>query len=79
MEIRYYAGAADAAHTPTATVDGAGLTAAELLDRLGSGNEALAAVLSRCSLLVDGSPVRDPAEHIPGTARVDVLPPFAGG
>ena len=79
MEIRFYAAAADAAGTPTATLTEAGLTAAELLDRLGAGNRALAAVLARCTLLVDGSAVRDPDEHIAGTSRVDVLPPFAGG
>lgn len=79
MLITYYAGAADAARTATAELAGDGLTAADLLARLGEGDEALAAVLACCSLLVDGVPVRDGTEPIPAGARVDVLPPFAGG
>ncbi len=79
MEIRFYAGAADAAGTASTTLDPVDLTAAELRDRLGTGNQALASVLERCTLLVDGRAVRDPTERVPGTARVDVLPPFAGG
>lgn len=79
MQITYYAGAADAAGTTTAELDAGELTASELLGRLGEGDERLAGVLSHCSLLVDGSPVRDPGERIPGHARIDVLPPFAGG
>ncbi len=79
MQVRFYAGAADAAGAPTADLPDHDLSAAELVDRLGLGNHALATVLARCSLLVDGAAVRDPAELIPGSARVDVLPPFAGG
>lgn len=79
MQITYYAGAADAAGTTTAQLDAGELTAAELLGRLGEGDERLAGVLSSCSLLVDGHAVRDTGERIPAGARVDVLPPFAGG
>lgn len=79
MDIRFYAGAADAAGTSATVLDPVDLTAAELRDQLCTGNPALTAVLGRCTLLVDGHPVRDSAERIPGTARVDVLPPFAGG
>jgi sulfur-carrier protein len=79
MQITFYAGAADAVGSSTAELDEAGLTAAGLLERLGAGDEKRAAVLACCSLLVDGSPVRDPGLAIPRTARVDVLPPFAGG
>lgn len=79
MDITYYAGAADAAGTNTAQLDAGDLTADELRSRLGTGSEKLAGVLASCSLLVDGAPVRDGATLIPSGARVDVLPPFAGG
>ena len=79
MQITYYAGAADAAGTTTAALPDGPLTAAELRHRLGAGNERLGDVLPHCTLLVDGSPVRDAHQVVPGSARVDVLPPFAGG
>lgn len=79
MQITYYAGAADAAGTTSTELDAGELTADELLGRLGEGDDRLAGVLAHCSLLVDGRAVRDPGERIPGQARVDVLPPFAGG
>jgi len=79
VQITYYAGAADAAGTNTAQLDAGDLTASELLARLSADNPALGRVLGACSLLVDGASVRDPEEVIPGIARVDVLPPFAGG
>jgi len=79
MDITYYAGAADAAGTSTATLDAGDLTADEVRSRLGGDNEALARVLMSCSLLVDGSPVRDGGTLVRSGARVDVLPPFAGG
>ncbi len=79
MEVRFYAGAADAAGTTAVQLDTGPVTAAELLQRLGSANPGLADTLAHCSLLVDGHAVRDPSEPVSGTARVDVLPPFAGG
>lgn len=79
MDITYYAGAADAAGTNTTRLDAGDLTADELRGRLGAGSASLAGVLASCSLLVDGAPVRDGATLIPSGARVDVLPPFAGG
>ncbi|MBN9105897.1 MAG: MoaD/ThiS family protein [Propionibacteriaceae bacterium] len=79
MDITYYAGAADAAGTTTVRLEAGDLTADELRAHLGAGGESLARVLASCSLLVDGSPVRDGGTLIPSGARVDVLPPFAGG
>ncbi len=79
MKITYYAGAADAAGTTTCEITVTELTATELLTRLAEGNPRLRDVLPHCSLLVDGSPVSDASAAIPGTARVDILPPFAGG
>lgn len=79
MEIRFYAGAADAAGTTAATLEAGDLTSAALLSQLGDGNADLARVLACCSLLVDGRPVHDLNAPILSTSRVDVLPPFAGG
>jgi molybdopterin converting factor small subunit len=79
VEIRFYAGAADAAGTTATTLEAGGLNAEELMTRLAGPDEALARVLACCSLLVDGALVRNRAERISGEARVDVLPPFAGG
>ncbi|MGV8910578.1 MAG: MoaD/ThiS family protein [Propionicimonas sp.] len=79
MRITYYAGAADAAGSPGAELDASDITAAELMNRLGRDNPGLAEVLPRCTLLIDGTAVRDPGTLITAGARVDVLPPFAGG
>ena len=79
MNITYYAGAADAAGVSGTQLDTMELTAAQLTALLGQGNPRLAEVLPRCTLLVDGAPVRNPADVIAAGARVDVLPPFAGG
>ncbi|HEY3406863.1 MAG TPA: MoaD/ThiS family protein [Propionicimonas sp.] len=79
MKITYYAAAADAAGSPSAELDASGLTAAQLTNLLGRDNPRLAEVLPRCTLLIDGTPVRDPGTPISAGARVDVLPPFAGG
>ena len=79
MMITYYAGAADAAGTTSADLNAGPLTATEVIQRLGAGNPQLSAVLTHCSLLVDGRTVGDPSEVIGSAARVDVLPPFAGG
>ena len=75
-EVRYFAAAADAAGTRTETLDAAtvGELRSILLDRHG---EAMARVLKTGSFLVDGVVSRDDAK--PLGARVDVLPPFAGG
>ncbi|HET7724225.1 MAG TPA: MoaD/ThiS family protein [Propionibacteriaceae bacterium] len=79
MDIAYYAGAADAAGTEQEHLDTPGLTAADLVSLLGTRHDGLSGVLRSCSLLVDGAPVKDPLTMIHSEARVDVLPPFAGG
>lgn len=77
-QARYFAAAAEAAGTDSETVDAA--TLGELLqgmiDRHGSDLER---VLTRCSLLVDGTRTADASARLTETATVDVLPPFAGG
>lgn len=79
MDVTYYAGAADAAGTAHVRLDAGELSVDQLRRRLGEGNERLAAVLACCSLMVDGSVVHDGSGRVPASARVDVLPPFAGG
>ncbi len=76
VEVRYFAGAVDAAGTRTETLDvtTVGELRALLLERYG---DAMARVLRTGSFLVDGVVSRDDAK--PLGARVDVLPPFAGG
>ncbi|MBK7822740.1 MAG: MoaD/ThiS family protein [Tessaracoccus sp.] len=78
MEVRFFAGAAEAAGAESLSVSGAS-TVAALVDQLGAGNERLAAVLNVSSLLADGARVSGREASLDGVARVDVLPPFAGG
>lgn len=79
MIISYYAGAADAAGVDSEVLDLPDVTAAELITALDARHEGLASVLRRCSLLVDGAPLTSDDAPIVAAARVDVLPPFAGG
>jgi molybdopterin converting factor small subunit len=79
MEITYYAGAADAAGTDRELLDTPDTTAEQLVSLLSARHDGLAGVLTSCSLLVDGTPAKDPQTLISGGSRVDVLPPFAGG
>jgi molybdopterin synthase sulfur carrier subunit len=81
VQIRYFAAAADAAGTRSETVDAAtvdvatvGELRALLLARYG---DPMARVLRTGSFLVDGVVSRDDSRAL--GARVDVLPPFAGG
>lgn len=52
-----------------------------MVAELSSGHgERLAAVLSRCSFLLDGEQLpRDSDRTLPADGELDVLPPFAGG
>ena len=51
----------------------------EVLDEVGERYPGFRAVRPRCSFLVDGLAVHDEGQVVPAGARVDVLPPFAGG
>jgi len=54
-------------------------TLAALLDTVRAAHgDAVTAVLARCSYLVDEVAARDGSMLAPG-AKVDILPPFAGG
>lgn len=75
--MRYFAAAADASGVEEESlpaVSTVGELKAVLLERYG---DAMARVLASGSFLVDGVVSRDDAR--PLGARVDVLPPFAGG
>lgn len=77
MEIRFFAGAAAAAGTERREVTAAGLTLGQLRAQLSEHNERLARVLAVSTFLADGQPCDDgPLDDV---ARLDVLPPFAGG
>jgi len=77
-QIRLFAAAADAAGT--ATEDISSSTLGDLVKDLSERHgEQFAAVLERCSVLVDGRAVTDPAESLTDAAVIDILPPFAGG
>lgn len=76
-QVRFFAAAEEAAGTAQREVgDVADLGA--LRTMLVADHPALAAILPKCSVLVDGARVDD-AERVPAAAVVDVLPPFAGG
>ena len=78
VEVRYFAAAAEAAgrESERLRVDDAivGALRAQLIRLYG---DAMARVLASGSFLVDGVVSRDDAAAV--GARVDVLPPFAGG
>lgn len=79
IEIRYFAAAAEAAGREHETWQSAADTTLaalreELVARYG---DAMAKVLRSGSFLIDGRVRRDDGPI--GGARVDVLPPFAGG
>ncbi len=77
-QVRLFAAAADAAGTSAEDVESLTLgdLVAELTERHG---EQFTAVLDRCSVLVDGRAVTDPAESLVDAKVIDILPPFAGG
>ncbi|WOC13917.1 MoaD/ThiS family protein [Gordonia sp. MP11Mi] len=78
MRIRYFAGAADAAGHREQTLDGPMSLAALRTSLADEHGPEFAAVLRRCSLMVDGARLDDDAVA-DADSTVDVLPPFAGG
>lgn len=73
VHVRLFAAARDAAGTSEYDTP-----AATLGEVLAAGPTGLAAVLARCSYLVDGQHA-ELSRPVPDGATVDVLPPFAGG
>ncbi|MDO5731028.1 MoaD/ThiS family protein [Corynebacterium sphenisci] len=85
MEIRFYAAARAAAGRASATVGAPPATLGELLADLAAAHPGrtpagttLAEILPACSFLADGRRI-DPGAPLAGVARLDVMPPFAGG
>ncbi|MET4781650.1 MoaD/ThiS family protein [Glaciihabitans sp. UYNi722] len=77
VEVRYFAAAAEAAGREGESlplVPTVGELRAVLIERYG---DAMSRVLASGSFLVDGVVSRDDSRAV--GARVDVLPPFAGG
>jgi molybdopterin converting factor small subunit len=74
--VRFFAAAEEAVGVPEREVDASDLGA--LRKTLVADHPALAPILPRCSVLVDGARTDDD-ELLPAAAVVDVLPPFAGG
>jgi sulfur-carrier protein len=83
VTVRYWAAAREASGLAEEPVVAANLAdALELVRSRHSDRPQFAKVLDLCSLLVDGDPVgrRDPAEvPLAAGARIEVLPPYAGG
>lgn len=77
MQIRFFAGAAEAAGGDSRDIDAKGLTLEVLREQLGEGDERLARVLEVSTFLADGQPIA--SGSLDGVATLDVLPPFAGG
>ena len=77
VTVRLFAAAREAAGTSETTVEAT--TIGEVLDALSQRFEDLGPVLTRCSILLEGTRTTDRAVPIPDGATVDVLPPYAGG
>lgn len=77
VTVRYFAAAAEAAGTSTATLP-AGTADAVRAAMVAAHGADLERVLARCSLLADGTRV-ECGDPVPAGATLDVLPPFAGG
>lgn len=78
LRVRYFAAAKAAMGTEQETLESLPDLAALVTDAT-ERVPAAAKVLSRCSFLVDGVATTDRATRLQPGARVDVLPPFAGG
>jgi molybdopterin converting factor small subunit len=81
LDVRYFAGAAAAAGLEQEVVllDHQSATLGGLLAHLRDVHPPLARVLAVATALVDELAVTDGATPLRDGARVDVLPPFAGG
>ncbi|MCC2593720.1 MoaD/ThiS family protein [Tessaracoccus sp. OS52] len=80
VEVRFFAGAAEAAGTPSRTVEVAPeRTVADLLAQLVGDDARLGKVVGASSLLLDGTRVTDRGAAVGQARQLDVLPPFAGG
>jgi molybdopterin converting factor small subunit len=80
LTVRYFGAARAAVNSEVETLTAArDISIADLARLLGNENPRLAAVLVRCSYLIDGVAVRHTDVRLQDNQTVDVLPPFAGG
>jgi sulfur-carrier protein len=82
LTVQYFAGARAAAGVADETVElpGDATTVAATIEAIRQRHgERLDRVLPACSFLLDGVAVRDHDTPVSAGARLDVLPPFAGG
>ena len=79
VDVHLFAAARAAAGAPVLQVEAG--TLGDVLDRLVALAPALAAVLPRCSYLLDEVALKraEVGTAVPAGSRLDVLPPFAGG
>ncbi len=78
--MRYWAAARAAAGAEQERVDGERTVDDVIAELAGRHGDRLAAVLGRCSFLLDGQQLpRGTGRTLPATGELDVLPPFAGG
>ncbi|MDO4259199.1 MAG: MarR family transcriptional regulator [Actinomycetaceae bacterium] len=80
ISIHFFGGAAEAAGSDVITLEpgDSPTTVGALADSLAQSHPALGPVLGVSSFLVNSASA-DRDTHIPAGARIDVLPPFAGG
>ena len=82
VSVRLFGGAAEA-FGATEVESASGETLASLvgwlIDNAATDRARLREVLDQCSFFVDGDHCRELDTRLPAGARVDVLPPFAGG
>lgn len=88
VELRYWAGAADAAGCEREHLDVTGrgsgpgertvVTGRDVREAIVEAHPGIEAVLRRCALLLDGRRIDDDAVVTPD-GHVEVLPPFVGG
>lgn len=79
VSVRLFAGAAEAFGTDEAELEDVTDLASVVESLKKLGDDRLGEVLEQCSFFVDGEHRNSLAGPVPGGARVDVLPPFAGG
>lgn len=79
IQVRYFAGAREAAGVTVEELPGPTTAGALRAGLAAAHGEPLAAVLPKCVLLVAGTRAASDDTPIPDGTTVDVLPPFAGG
>lgn len=80
MEIRFFAGAAEAAGRQAQLLEvRPDSTVADVVGRIVGDDARLGRVLDVSALLLDGVRVVDRDNPVGAATQLDVLPPFAGG